>query len=92
MLYSLLLHKFNLAVKIKLKVIGICHSNKPLKKQKKTNNFSGFIRNGAIHNFSTYNWSMTKIMLYLMALITMFLEMFNVTKLTENLNFLSRHC
>ena len=33
MVYSFLLHKFNLAVKIKLKVIGIFHSKKLLKFQ-----------------------------------------------------------
>ena len=62
MAYSVLLRKFNLAVKIKLKVIGICHSKKLLKfqqsykQQKKTTHSLGFIRNESIPNFSSYNF------------------------------------
>ena len=49
MIYSILLHKINLAVKSKSKVISICHSKKLLKfqqsqkQQKKTTNSSGLI-------------------------------------------------
>ena len=59
--YSVLLHQANLAVKSKSKVISIQrHSKKLLKLQqsqkqwKKTTNSSGFIRKEEIHNCSSY--------------------------------------
>ena len=58
MIYSVLLHKVNLAVESKSKVLRIRDNKKPLtfkKQQKETTNSSDFIQKEAIHNFLSYN-------------------------------------
>ena len=93
LIYSGLLRKVNLAVKSISKVIDIRHSKKLLKvqqsqkQQKKITNFGVLFEKKQYIIFHSAICLKTNMMRCRMVLITIFLEILKITKLTQELNF-----